>query len=133
MADLKFDLNDFSLDPEAVRDGVWIDFGGGASFCIAPFDNQGFEEMFRQLNKPYVDLGKKADEDEQEEILCRAMAMHIVRGWKNVYRGDEPVVFSIDAAFELLTTVPRVRSKIISEAQKLDNYKLKVREDDVEK
>lgn len=129
MADLKFDINDFRLDDDAVQNGVWVDFGGNAAFKIAPFDNPSFEDAFRKANKPYNDLGKKPNEDEQEEIMCRTMAQFIVLDWRGVYEGDNEWPFSRDNAYRLLTELPRIRNKIMTEAQKLENFKVKARED----
>lgn len=129
MADLKFDINDFRLDDDAVQNGVWVDFGGNAAFKIAPFDNPSFEDAFRKANKPYNDLGKKPNEDEQEEIMCRTMAQFIVLDWRGVYDGDDEWPFSRDNAYRLLTELPRIRNKIMTEAQKLENFKVKARED----
>lgn len=129
MTNLKFDINDFRLDDDAVQNGVWIDFGGDASMKIAPFDNPSFEEAFRKAGKPYADLGKKPNEDEQEEIMCRTMSQFIVLDWKGVFDGDNELPYSTDAAYRLLKELPRIRAKIITEAQKLENFKAKARED----
>uniref|UniRef100_A0AAU7VGF3 Pre-tape measure chaperone protein n=1 Tax=Dinoroseobacter phage vB_DshS_R26L TaxID=3161158 RepID=A0AAU7VGF3_9CAUD len=128
MADLKFDINDFRLDDDAVQNGVWVEFGGDASFKIAPFDNPSFEDAFRKANKPYNDLGRKPNDDEQEEIMCRTMSQFIVLGWKGVFDGDDELPYSQEAAYRLLTELPRIRAKIITEAQKLENFKAKARE-----
>ena len=128
MTKLKFDLNDFRLDDDAVQNGVWIDFGGDASMKIAPFDNPEFEDAFRKANKPYSDLGRKPNDDEQEDIMCRTMANHILLEWKNVFEGEEEFLYSKENAYKLLIEVPRVRAKVITEAQKLENYRAKARE-----
>lgn len=129
MTDLKFDINDFRLDDEAVENGVWVDFGGNAAFKLAPFDNPSFEDAFRKANKPYQDLGKKPTTEEQETIMCRTMSQFIVLDWRGVFDGDKEWKFSTDNAFRLLTELPRIRARIIIEAQNLENFKAKAREE----
>lgn len=123
MADLKFDINDFRVDSDAKLAGVWIEFGGGASFKIAAFDNPSFTDAFRKATKPYNDLGKTVPEDDQLEILARTMSQFIVLDWKGVFDGEEELEYSAANAYRLVKELERIRAKIITEAQKLDNYK----------
>lgn len=129
MTDLKFDINDFRLDKDAKVQGVWIDFGGGASIKIASFDNPSFTDAFRTATKPYNDLGKKPTDDEQIEIMCRSMSQFIVLDWKGIFDGDDVLEFSPDAAYRLLKELEWIRAKIVSEAQSLSNFKHKAREE----
>jgi len=129
MTDLKFDINDFRLDKDAKATGVWIEFGGGASIKIASFDNPSFTEAFRKATKPYNDLGKKPDDEEQIEIMCRSMSQFIVLDWKGIYDGDDLLEFSPENAYRLLKELEWIRAKIVSEAQSLSNFKAKARED----
>lgn len=128
MTNLRFDINDFKLDKSAKASGVWIEFGGDAAFKIAAFDNPSFTEAFRKATKPYNDLGKSIPEDDQLEIMCRTMSHHVVLDWRGVFDGDEELVYSPDAAYRLLKELEWIRSKIITEAQKLENFKTKTRE-----
>lgn len=120
---LKFDIRDFKLDPSAKSEGVWVDFGGGAAFKLASFDNPAFTEAFRKAIKPYQDLGRKVPEDEQIEIMCQAMADHIVLDWRGVYDGDKELKYSRDAAYRLLKELEWIRNRIINEARDLENFK----------
>lgn len=128
MSDLRFDINDFRLDKTAKSSGVWIDFGGGASIKIAAFDNPSFADAFRKATKPYNDLNKEIPEDDQIEIMSRTMSQFIVLDWKGIYDGDEELPYSNENAYRLLKELEWIRSKIITEAQKLDNFRSKARE-----
>lgn len=128
MSGLKFDINDFKLDKGAKATGVWIEFGGGAEFKIASFDNPSFTDAFRKATKPYNDLGKDIPEADQLEIMCRTMSQFVVLDWKGVFDGDTELVYSTDNAYRLLKELEWIRSKIISEAQNLSNFKQKARE-----
>lgn len=129
MSDLKFDINDFRLDKDAKQQGVWVDFGGGASFKLANFDNPSFTDAFRKATKPYNDLGKKIPEDDQLEIMARTMSQFIVLDWKGVYDGDKELVYSADNAYRLLKELEWIRMRIIKEAQDLENFRAKAREE----
>lgn len=128
MSNLRFDINDFRLDKDAKATGVWVDFGGGASIKIAAFDNPSFADAFRKATKPYNDLGKEIPDDDQIEIMSRTMSQFIVLDWKGIYDGDDELPYSTDNAYRLLFELEWIRSKIIAEAQKLDNFKSKARE-----
>lgn len=125
MSDLRFDINDFKLDKDAKADGVWIEFGGGASFKIASFDNPLFTDAFRKATKPYADLGKEVPEDDQLEIMARTMSQFVVLDWKNVFDGKAEMPYNADNAYRLIKELEWIRSKLISEAQKLKNFRAK--------
>tara|TARA_R110000850_G_scaffold65363_3_gene146307 strand:- start:891 stop:1316 length:426 start_codon:yes stop_codon:yes gene_type:complete len=129
MSELRFDINDFMLDKEAKAAGVWIEMGGDASFKIASFDNPAFTDAFRKATKPYSDLGKDIPEDDQIEIMSRCMSNFVVLDWKGVYDGKEELVYSVENAYRLLKELEWIRSKLITEAQKLENFRTKAKEE----
>jgi len=129
MTDLKFDIRDFALDKGSKSAGVWIPFGGGAEIKIASFDNPSFTEAFRKATKPYADLGKEIPEADQIEIMARTMSQFVVLDWKGVFDGDAELPYSSDNAYRVLKELEWIRSKIIVEAQKLENFRLKAREE----
>jgi hypothetical protein len=126
---MKFDLNDFRTDKDAKTNGVWIEFGGNASFKLASFDNAAFTDAFRKATKPYTDLGRKIPDADQAAIMARCMANHIVLDWKGVYDGDKELKFSVAAAERLLTEIEMVRDRLIQEARSLENFKAQAREE----
>ena len=126
---MKFDLNDFRTDKAAKENGVWIEFGGGASFKLASFDNVTFTDAFRKATKPYADLGKEIPEADQIEIMSRCMSNFVILDWKNVYDGDSLLDYSADNAYRLLKELEWIRSKLIAEAQKLENFRAVARGD----
>lgn len=128
MSDLKFDINDFRLDKDAKQNGVWIDFGGGASIKLANFDNPSFTDAFRKATKPYNDLGKKIPEDDQLEIMARTMSRYIILDWKGIFDGDDELSYSPENAERLLKEIEWIRMRIIEEAKNLENFREKARE-----
>lgn len=146
MSDPVFSLSDFRLDKDLKVSGIWKEFGGGAAFKIASFDNASFTEAFRKATKPYTDLGREVPEADQIEIMCRAMANFIVLDWRGIYDvvkdADGNVVldddgkeklelieYSIDNAYRLLFELEWIRSKLVTEAQNLANFRKKATED----
>lgn len=124
-----FNINDFRLDPEAKTNGVWIEMGGGAAFLVAAFDNPSFTDAFRKATKPYSELGKKIPDNDQLEIMCRTMSQFVVLDWRGVYDGDKELKYSPDNAYRLLKELEWIRSRLINEAQNLENFRLKAREE----
>ncbi len=129
MSDLRFDINDFKLDKTAKQDGVWIEMGGDAAFLIASFDNPSFTDAFRKATKPYNDLGKTIGEDDQLEIMARTMSQFVVLDWRGVFDGEKELKYSQDNAYRLLKELEWIRSKLITEAQNLENFKAKAKAD----
>ena len=128
MSDLRFDINDFKLDKGAKQDGVWIEMGGDAAFLLAAFDNPSFTDAFRKATKPYNDLGKKISEDDQLEIMARTMSQFIVLNWRGVFDGENELTYSQESAYRLLKELEWIRSKLITEAQSLENFRAKAKE-----
>lgn len=126
---MKFDLNDYRTDKNAKAHGVWIEFGGNASFKLASFDNAAFTDSFRKATKPYTDLGRKIPETDQAAIMAKCMALHIVLDWKGVYDGDVEMLYSVENAERLLTEIEMVRDRLIQEARSLENFKAKAVEE----
>ncbi len=126
--DIKFDINNFKTDKTAETAGVWVEFGGGASFKLASFDSPAFTEAFRKATKPYHDLGRKVPTEDQEVIMAKCMAQHIVLDWKGVFEGDNVLEYSIEAAERLLNELDWIRNKIVEQARSLENFRAKAKE-----
>lgn len=120
---MKFDLAEFRADDAKQKDGVWVDFGGGASFRIASFDAEDFSRAFRRATKPYTDLGRDIPEQDQEDIMIKLLASHIVRDWSGVYDGDDELPYSQDAALRVLREIPWVRARVLTESRKIANFR----------
>lgn len=129
MGELRFNINDFKLDKAAKQDGVWIDMGGDAAFLIASFDNPSFTDAFRKATKPYNDLGKEIDDEAQLEIMARTMSQFIVLDWRGVFDDKAELEYSQDNCYRLLKELEWIRSKLIAEAQKLENFRTKATEE----
>ncbi len=129
MADLIFNVDDFLLDEEAVKNGAWIDFGGGAMFKLAPFDNPSFQDAFRKANKTYESVGRAIPEADQEEIMCRTISQFCILDWKKVFKGKDELKFSTEEAYKLLKEYPRLRARILTVIQDIENFKAVAREE----
>ena len=120
---MKFNINEFKVDEAAKNNGIWVEFGGGASFLIASFGNEDFATHFRKETKPYNDLGREVPEDETMKIIIEGMAKYIVLDWKNVYDDDKEYKYSQKNCIQLLNEIEFIRDKIIEESKKHENYK----------
>lgn len=123
---MKFDLNEFRKNEDLATGGVWIPVGGGAEFKIASLDNPNFTEAFRKSIQPYQDLKREVPDDDQEEIMTTCMAKHVLLDWKNVFDGDEELEYSFENAKRIMKEIPDVRQIVLTQAQKVSNFREKV-------
>ena len=126
---MKFDLKDFRTDKDAKAMGVWIEFGGGAEFKLASLDNPGFTEAFRKMTKPYNDLGRKPSEAEQQAIIVKCMAAHVVLDWKGVFLDDKELAHSAESAEMVLTEFETVLKRVLEESKNIENFKARATEE----
>lgn len=124
-----FNLKYLRNDKEATQDGVWVDMGGGAEFKLASTHSAKFTKAFQTAMKPYTKTHRQVPEAEQERIMNRCVANHILLDWKGVFDGEDkngegiPLPYSMENALTLLTEMDWVRESILKEAADLENYK----------
>lgn len=123
MTAARFDINQFRTDDSLSKAGVWVDFGASAEFKIASFGNEDFGVEFRRRTDPWTKMGVEVPDDEQETIMVELLAKYIVLDWKGVFEGEDELPYSRENAERLLREVPFVRSRIIEEARRIQNFR----------
>lgn len=116
-----FDLDSFKK--EKLTAGVWRDFNG-ASLKIASIRSHAFRDNYAFEQKPHktkIDNGTLPSKIAQE-LLCRAMARHVLIDWKNVSSKGVEVPYSVEAAFNALNNNDELLDFVQSVAVDLSQF-----------
>ena len=95
----------FQTDATKEAEGVWIPVVEDLQLLIARMNNPKFEEAVRKLSKPHLRQIRRGtfSSDREKEIVQRALANHVLLGWKNLEDNDDkPIEYSKEKAYELL-------------------------------
>lgn len=126
---MKFDLADFKTDTSKETDGVWVDFGGEASFKIASLDNAQFQKSFAAKKAPYDKQRKEMTEDEMKDVMVYCLSRYIVLDWKNIFEDETQLSYSVEAAERVIGEIVWLRNRIIEEARNISNFIAEVNEE----
>lgn len=119
-----FDL--FDTNRESEESGVWIDLNGVTKFKVRAFNAKAVVDLRDNLMKPYQTLiraGLEIPEAKNEEIGLKVLAGGIIADWSGVEIGGEAVAYSADAAFAILTKLPRLANFIAQSAMNTKNFR----------
>lgn len=95
-----------TVNKDAAESGVWVQHDDETRFLVARLNNRKFQNMFQKLIAPYrrqFESGKLPLE-KQEQIMCKCMAETVLLGWEGLTMDGEPIEYSKDMAYTLLTT-----------------------------
>lgn len=124
---------DNSIETEGFALEIW-DGENCIKFAIARAGgaNRKFANALESGMRPHkeaINRGKLSDEV-AEDVLTKAIAKHIVVNWDNVVdRDGKEIEYSPEAAYQLLSDLPELRSMIWAEAQKISNFQAEEREE----
>ena len=122
-------LSAMRTDSTKEVEGAWIDCEEGLRLKIARHGNVKYDEAIRTLSVPYQRrlMNNTLSQATMEEIECKAMANHILKGWENLQDDDgKEIPYTPEKAFELLTTVRDFFKMVRALAQNADNYRTEV-------
>jgi len=129
------DLNkEYLTDEKKEEEGVWEDFGNGCEVLIASASNQKYEDYLTEVTKPYLKQMRRGTfpKEKLKKITIKAMAKHIVLGWKHLFIGKKEIKYSEENAIMVLTKFKRFREDVSDFAQAIDGYKAEGEEIDKE-
>lgn len=117
----------YKMDEEATTKGIWREFQGGLSLCIARADldtNPVYAQLYQEI------LAKvDADNTEQSAAAMRELyAKAIITGakvdGKSGYcdQDGKPVKFSVEFTIDVLKQLPELLKEVITISNKRDNY-----------
>lgn len=123
-----FDLSAIAVDPKLAIEGRWKEFGGGR-FLIARWNNKKASAMRNELHSEFYSKIKDSDTPENldkefAEIQTKVMSECILLGWENVGEKGNPIEYSTEVAFKVLSD-PRyvdLYDYVTRESINHDNY-----------
>lgn len=120
-------LTRFRTDQNAELKGTWIPIGDGAELLIARLGNKDYLEFMQKNAKhlrPALRSGIATSNTELEELVRKAVARHVLLGWKNVEDEDgHPLAYSVSTAEKLLVDLPDFYKLVLEEAQNAENFR----------
>lgn len=125
------DIELFQTNQAKEVEGVWFPLGGGAEVLVAREGNDAYNDYLNGLvnaNRALIDGTDKAARKAQKDLLIRAYAHTVLKGWKGLTSKGEDIPFSKDKALELLQ-IPDFFKKIQGMAQQMEAYQDKAEED----
>jgi hypothetical protein len=119
-----------AFDDNKKVDGVWADFGG-ARFKIASSRSTKYVKAISRLMRPVKKQIQNStlSPEENESLLCAAMAEGLLLDWEGVGRIDEAsgkavaMEYSVDNAKQVLQENYELREFVSEFADSLDNFK----------
>ena len=125
------DIENAFADPEAEKEGVWIDYRGGSKIKIARLGNSKFRRLQSAKLKPHLRKYREGTLDDELEtnILCEVIAKTVLLGWEGFDKGGKPLKYSEKAATDLLIEHMDFRNDIVDLATKEENFFAEVVED----
>jgi len=115
-----FDTKSAKLDT-----GVWKKFGG-SEFLIKPSSDLRFQRSLGKLSAPYRKKIERGTLDPKvaQDNLCKAMAEHIVVGWRHVCSSDgEEVSYTSERCEQALLNNEDLREFVQDISLDLENFK----------
>lgn len=102
-----------------LEEGTWTEYQG-ARFLIAHAGNTRFQRAVQRLQKPFRRKIERNEMDpaDQKNIMTKAMAEALVRGWEGV-----ATEFSQDAALKLLRNDEAFRDFVMEFSMDLQNFR----------
>lgn len=99
-------LSRIRTDTSAEASGKWFDYAAGIRLCIASTGSPEFRKAARQVLRPHTGRIRMdaMDDEEQETILRKVYARHILVDWENIEDDEtnEAIEYSAEKALEFL-------------------------------
>lgn len=99
------DLRNVRIDTESEVKGVWVEIDNQTKLLIASAKSPAYKKVLRDALRTEIDKlnGEQLDEEKIDEISTEILAEHILLGWEGLTEGGEPIVYSTEKAYDILT------------------------------
>lgn len=123
------DLNEYRVDPEKEKDGVWLPFGRNADgsvteFLLARIGNPNYRRRMRAVMKPYRRQINRGTLDDKlaDQLHAEVLADSVILGWKHLQESGKEVPYSRQKCIDLLVGFPELKEDIVDAASDLDTF-----------
>ena len=118
-------------DPNLERDGVEVELDDGAFITVRRTNNEEFGKYLRALRKPYerkIQRGKM-DQTILDNLTRKAVAKHVLIGWRGIEVGGEPVEYSPENAEKLMKEYDEFQEDVLTAANTAETFRAEVTEE----
>lgn len=110
------------------KEGIWLEVSSGVSFLIRRFGGYNASKVKASLAKhykPYARLIENGSlpEAKETEIMTRVFVESSMVDWKGIEIDGKDTPFSVDAAIQLLTSLPDLSDTLLAYASDSKNYR----------
>jgi hypothetical protein len=122
---------EYYTDPKLEQEGVDIDLGDGAVVTVCRPNNPKFRDYLNKLRKPYerqIQRGT-ADQDVLDKLTRKAVARHVLIGWKGIEVDGDEVKYSPEKAEELMIQFPDFQEDVLFAANSRETFRAEVAEE----
>jgi hypothetical protein len=133
--DKKYSIYDYyATDVNLENDGVVVELAPGLEVTIRSTLSEKYLRTFERLRKPYEKLlknGNKLSQDQNLQIMQKAIAQAILIDWKGVYdREGNEIPFSTENALKILSDPQMMR--FLEDIYEAANSKATFEEEEIE-
>ena len=122
----------YATDEKGEVEGVVVSLGGGASITVARIGNPEYVKMLLAESEKHEAALKALPAAEaaalDAKILCEVLAETVLLGFQGLGFKGKNLKYSKENAI-LLLAVRDFRKRVLTEADKLDNFRVKFEED----
>lgn len=119
------------IDSQLAEDGVEVDLGEGAAIIVRPMRNEQFKKYLNTLLKPYERRiqQKRMDAKLQDDLTRKAVAKHVLIGWKGIEVEGKKVKYTPEAAEELMKRFEDFQEDVLTAAMSSETFRQEVVEE----
>lgn len=119
------------IDSQLAEDGVEVDLGEGAAIIVRPMRNEQFKKYLNTLLKPYERRiqQKRMDAKLQDDLTRKAVAKHVLIGWKGIEIDGKEVKYSPAKAEELMKRFEDFQEDVLTAALSRETFRAEVVEE----
>lgn len=105
--------------------GVDVPVASGVTLRIARFNNSKMEEHLQRLGKPYSRSIKQGTfpPGEMRNLMAKAMAHHVLLGWKGLEEDGNALEYSPETAERLLTSSRDFFDLVFESSNELQHFR----------
>jgi hypothetical protein len=114
-------------------EGSWVSFGGGSSILVARAENENYTRRIIEVcdkNRAVLDLDNEESKELDRRLMIQVIAETVLLGWKDFSYKGKKINYSVETASKLLKHQD-FRKKVMSEAYRFENYRVKAEVADV--
>jgi hypothetical protein len=127
------DLNKSYIKTDATleKDGVEVELDDGAVIIVRPIRNADFKRYLNELQKPYERKiqQKRMDQEALDSLTRKAVAKHVLIGWKGIELDGKPVKYSPKVAEELMIEFDEFQDDVLSAATARETFREEIVEE----